>query len=111
MISPVEQSRPAPAAGFRTGIPGEFSAAWRKGLAPSGAVLYLVRLARALPALCMGHHRLEAQDGALSRRKPGRSAERSVGKECVNTCQSRWSPDHSNKTDINKTQNHKITHT
>src|SRR3546814_20189947 len=28
---------------------------------------------------------------------PGRSEERRVGKECVSTCRSRWSPEHSNK--------------
>src|SRR3546814_6000107 len=26
--------------------------------------------------------------------RPGRSEERRVGKECVSTCRSRWSPDH-----------------
>src|SRR3546814_14092603 len=30
-------------------------------------------------------------------RKLRRSEERSVGKECVSTCRSRWSPDHSKK--------------
>src|SRR3546814_18237200 len=37
------------------------------------------------------------------RRLPGhaaRSAERRVGKECVSTCRSRWSPYHYKKTDI-----------
>src|SRR3546814_15096116 len=29
--------------------------------------------------------------------KPFRSEERRVGKECVSTCRSRWSPDHSKK--------------
>src|SRR3546814_12941826 len=29
----------------------------------------------------------------------GRSEERRVGKECVSTCRSRWSPDHEKKTD------------
>src|SRR3546814_14362713 len=29
--------------------------------------------------------------------KPGRSEERSVGKECVSTCRSRWSPYHQKK--------------
>src|SRR3546814_19229483 len=28
---------------------------------------------------------------------PGRSEERRVGKECVRTCRSRWSPSHENK--------------
>src|SRR3546814_14668924 len=35
-----------------------------------------------------------------------RSAERRVGKECVSTCRSRWSPDHKKKKTIN---NHKNT--
>src|SRR3546814_14090269 len=29
--------------------------------------------------------------------RPGRSEERRVGKECVSTCRSRWSPDHIRK--------------
>src|SRR3546814_7010200 len=28
------------------------------------------------------------------KRRPGRSEERRVGKECVSTCRSRWSPSH-----------------
>src|SRR3546814_15631016 len=32
------------------------------------------------------------------KRFAGRSEERRVGKECVSTCRSRWSPQHSNKT-------------
>src|SRR3546814_20579799 len=35
----------------------------------------------------------------------GRSAERRVGKECVSTCRSRWSPDHSKKKKSNKPDN------
>src|SRR3546814_17828553 len=31
------------------------------------------------------------------RPQAGRSEERRVGKECVSTCRSRWSPDHSTK--------------
>src|SRR3546814_14458953 len=31
------------------------------------------------------------------RRRPGRSEERRVGKECVSTCRSRWSPYNSKK--------------
>src|SRR3546814_16821877 len=30
--------------------------------------------------------------------RPSRSEERRVGKECVSTCRSRWSPDHYKKT-------------
>src|SRR3546814_9253961 len=36
--------------------------------------------------------RLNAETGQLAR--PGRSEERRVGKECVRTCRSRWSPYH-----------------
>src|SRR3546814_11972684 len=32
--------------------------------------------------------------GEQVRGRPRRSEERSVGKECVSTCRSRWSPDH-----------------
>src|SRR3546814_18449544 len=32
---------------------------------------------------------------------PVRSAERRVGKECVSTCRSRWSPEHKNKQNCN----------
>src|SRR3546814_8085823 len=43
--------------------------------------------------------------GALIARLGGaamiaRSDERRVGKECVSTCRSRWSPDHSKKKDV-----------
>src|SRR3546814_19372346 len=48
------------------------------------------------------HERLEAQRAATGRvralilkaRQPGSSEERRVGKECVSTCRSRWSPYH-----------------
>src|SRR3546814_15761614 len=35
--------------------------------------------------------------GGCERRAAGRSEERRVGKECVSTCRSRWSPYHSKK--------------
>src|SRR3546814_17858320 len=35
-----------------------------------------------------------------------RSAERRVGKECVSTCRSRWSPYHSKKNQIHTQANH-----
>lgn len=71
MISP-PQRVPAARAGRPAGRDRrEFSAAWPKGLAPPRRLLYQVRLARARACACMGPHRLEAQDGALSRRKPG----------------------------------------
>src|SRR3546814_19695276 len=39
-------------------------------------------------------HRTERELDALLERPTGRSEERRVGKECVSTCRSRWSPDH-----------------
>src|SRR3546814_16425080 len=33
-------------------------------------------------------------DAAVAGREPRRSEERRVGKECVRTCRSRWSPSH-----------------
>src|SRR3546814_17970643 len=38
-------------------------------------------------------------------RQGGRSEERRVGKECVSTCKSRWSPDHEKKKSVRKQQN------
>src|SRR3546814_19530677 len=38
-----------------------------------------------------------ADVGSQRGRRPGRSEERSVGKECVSTCRSRWSPYHKKK--------------
>src|SRR3546814_12769248 len=35
--------------------------------------------------------------------RPYRSEERRVGKECVSTCRSRWSPYHENKNNIQRT--------
>src|SRR3546814_16840616 len=58
----------------------------------------------ALPAGCLFAPRcVHAQAGL-------RSEERRVGKECVNTCRSRWSPYHSKKqiTKLNKIINNKI---
>src|SRR3546814_12723021 len=36
-------------------------------------------------------------EGCSTGGTPHRSEERRVGKECVSTCRSRWSPDHSKK--------------
>src|SRR3546814_11587751 len=46
------------------------------------------------------HDRLRAlvDDRSVSLRKIGRSEERRVGKACVSTCRSRWSPYHIRKT-------------
>src|SRR3546814_19087184 len=43
----------------------------------------------------------KCSDGNIAdnRRDFGRSEERSVGKECVSTCRSRWSPSHYKKKD------------
>src|SRR3546814_14359996 len=38
--------------------------------------------------------------------KSGRSEERRVGKECVSTCRSRWSPHHYNKNTLDPTSHH-----
>src|SRR3546814_20350651 len=43
---------------------------------------------------------LERIEGALAVADFVRSAERRVGKECVSTCRSRWSPYHSKKKHI-----------
>src|SRR3546814_18695505 len=39
----------------------------------------------------------QERDAALARQIADRSEERRVGKECVSTCRSRWSPDHYKK--------------
>src|SRR3546814_13080230 len=57
-----------------------------------------------LQALVNDPSRLCRGSGAVgfnnSRCYSTRSEERRVGKECVSTCTSRWSPDHSKKQDI-----------
>src|SRR3546814_3752197 len=56
--------------------------------------LRLDALDRAGGRRCTGHHDPGAtgtRDGSVPRR---RSEERRVGKECVSTCRSRWSPYH-----------------
>src|SRR3546814_6539829 len=40
------------------------------------------------------HHAVGADHADRSVQAPGRSEERRVGKECVSTCRSRWSPYH-----------------
>src|SRR3546814_14739227 len=40
------------------------------------------------------HERMHLTLKKETTRPPGRSAERRVGKECVSTCRSRWSPYH-----------------
>src|SRR3546814_5704352 len=45
-------------------------------------------------ALSTGHAELAAGKPALDAVTAARSEERRVGKECVSTCRSRWSPSH-----------------
>src|SRR3546814_14037201 len=61
-------------------------------------------LAHSTLAACNRHHH-GAPAIVLSR---GRSEERRVGKECVSTCRSRWSPYHSKKNQYNRHQQHII---
>src|SRR3546814_13939344 len=49
-------------------------------------------------AAALGRHEpLQPRRPAPGGRRGGRSEERRVGKECVSTCRSRWSPYHSKK--------------
>src|SRR3546814_12534569 len=48
---------------------------------------------RAVAASVAARMKIQHVDGYVTRR----SEERRVGKECVSTCRSRWSPDHSQK--------------
>src|SRR3546814_12871059 len=52
-----------------------------------------------LGGICCQHMRLqpEASQGFMDPFAANRSEERRVGKECVSTCRSRWSPYHSKK--------------
>src|SRR3546814_14819256 len=52
--------------------------------------------------------RNEVVDDAKPALDDARSAERRVGKECVSTCISRWSPLHSKTTTSSKTLQHTI---
>src|SRR3546814_4709800 len=45
-------------------------------------------------AVCIAYETVTDAHGGLPLLKPMRSEERRVGKECVSTCRSRWSPDH-----------------
>src|SRR3546814_975328 len=57
-------------------------------LAPQGAFV-------AVPALAIaGQPRRDRPDPPVERGRNFRSEERRVGKECVSTCRSRWSPYH-----------------
>src|SRR3546814_13705998 len=65
-----------------------FRAAWEAVLAPVAA--------DGLPRVTVlrDYH---AENIMLVPGREGRSDERRVGKECVSTCRSRWSPDHEKK--------------
>src|SRR3546814_13793975 len=52
--------------------------------------------------------RIRRRDREKRRSLPRRSEERRVGKECVSTCRSRWSPYHKKKNEINMWQTMKI---
>src|SRR3546814_19426794 len=65
---------------------------------------------RRLGGSCAGGHARQDQPDSSCRRRhfPGpRSEERRVGKECVSTCRSRWSPSHYKKKDRKETCNSK----
>src|SRR3546814_20269154 len=70
----------------------------------------LVAVAHALPLLELVAHLLVGdRAGSAINLLADRSEERRVGKECVSTCRSRWSPSHSKKTNIlNMTEQLKI---
>src|SRR3546814_15484533 len=64
---------------------------WKRG--KNGATLDRIqRLNEALSEILS-----EQAAASLKTRFPSRSAERRVGKECVSTCRSRWTPDHYKK--------------
>src|SRR3546814_9727254 len=46
------------------------------------------------PGLEHGHVAIVGEEGGVDQRRSARSEERRVGKECVSTCRSRWSPYH-----------------
>src|SRR3546814_12908082 len=64
---------------------------------PSAMDLYAARMPQARKVLLggSGHMTVMEQPGDVA--EAIRSEERRVGKECVSTCRSRWSPDHSKK--------------
>src|SRR3546814_5622316 len=64
----------------------------REGRRRTGAAPRPARLRVRLPAA--RHRDLPARDQLLPAERADRSEERRVGKECVSTCRSRWSPYH-----------------
>src|SRR3546814_19749589 len=66
-------------------------------LPPVGLQFVVVQIGR-LRDVGRGHQLITHLDRKIDGiRSNDRSEERSVGKECVNTCRSRWSPYHSKK--------------
>src|SRR3546814_19751294 len=69
---------------------------------PGFARNYLLPQKKAMRATKDNLARFETQRAQLEAARPDRRARRSeerrVGKECVSTCRSRWSPDHSKTT-------------
>src|SRR3546814_13256349 len=53
-------------------------------------------------SLCRSHHRRWRQVYSGNTNRILRSEERRVGKECVSTCRSRWSPYHEKKKKIGR---------
>src|SRR3546814_16961871 len=68
--------------------------ALRKRVLESHQDLTLTRLYNVLEALKEGRPLTEAERDIHDRGLVTRSEERRVGKECVSTCRSRWSPYH-----------------
>src|SRR3546814_16508379 len=64
---------------------------------------YLAQAPHCLPSTVAGQIVMDQQP--VHETAHFRSAERRVGKECVSTCRSRWSPYHSHK-NINNTKDH-----
>src|SRR3546814_17181980 len=69
----------------------------RKVTVESCSLLILISASRTIGP------QLSRSTSNVSMRGFSRSEERRVGKECVSTCRTRWSPDHKNK---NKTKKH-----
>src|SRR3546814_14786968 len=65
-----------------------------------GVAVVLTCTASAVAAAYFGFRwsQIDRVDGIDIAAAAARSEERRVGKECVSTCRSRWSPSHSNKT-------------
>src|SRR3546814_11265262 len=82
---------------MRAPVPPE--AAERLGLVPGQQMRARIIQLDAPEAISVPNVALRSRDGARVR-----SEERRVGKECVSTCSSRWSPYHSKKKIVQKDQ-------